>query len=216
MAGIARWGLLFLLWLSGVTAFWVGALLAQINGYPVKTGLSLGVAAILALGQSALVWRLGWSRVWLGGVALGFLPAYLGFYCQSQHWVSELFFLGLLLSLAGLNALLAQKWQQEWAVRAAAGTDQKPATAGRWLVATVVNIVLIGGLLLIWYFPATPLPGRRGAWVLAGTAVVQQEFIKRKYYTSGRGSIILAWTATAFFAGLSFWLLAVLAWRAQG
>jgi hypothetical protein len=207
---------LFFLWSSGVAAFWVGGLLAQINGYPVKTTLSLSAALILALGQSALVWRLRWGRDLIGGLALGFLPAYLGFYLQSHHWVSELFILGLMLSLAGFNALLAQRWQQEWAVLVTGGTDQPPSAAFRGLVFTLVNMLIIAGLLLVWYFPAAPLPGRGGAWVLAAAAVLNQEFIKRKYYASGRGSAILAWMATVFSVGLSLWLLTVLFLRGQG
>ncbi len=79
-----------------------------------------------------------------------------------------------------------------------------------------MNIVVIAGLLLVWYFPATPLPGRGGAWVLATAAVLNQELIKRKYYASYRGSIILAWMTSAFLVGLSLWLLAVLTLRGLG
>ncbi len=180
--------MLYLLWISGAAAYWVGAMLAPINGYPLKPALSLGAAVILAWGHYGLVWRLVWGRDLLGGLALGFLPAYLGFYVQSRHWVSELFILGLLLSLANFNALLAQRWRLEWALSAAGGTDQHLGAAPRGLVFTLVNILLIGGLLLIWYFPATPLPGRGGAWVLVAAAILNQECIKRKYYASWRGS----------------------------
>ena len=193
--------MLYLLWISGAAAYWVGAMLAPINGYPLKPALSLGAAVILAWGHYGLVWRLVWGRDLLGGLALGFLPAYLGFYVQSRHWVSELFILGLLLSLANFNALLAQRWRLEWALSAAGGTDQHLGAAPRGLVFTLVNILLIGGLLLIWYFPATPLPGRGGAWVLVAAAILNQECIKRKYYASWRGSTILAWMATTFGSG---------------
>jgi hypothetical protein len=208
--------LLYLLWISGATAFWVGALLAQINGYPVKIILSLGGAIALALGQGAMVWRLRWGRDLLGSAALGFLPAYLGFYLQSQHWVSEVFVLGLIMSLASFNALLAQRWEQEWKSFMVEGVDQAPGGAARGLVFTLVNILLIVGLLLIWFFPVTPLPGRGGAWVLATAAILNQELIKRKYYATYRGSVILAWMVTAFLVGLSLWLLAVLYLRGQG
>ena len=208
--------MLYLLWISGVAAYWVGVLLAQINGYPVKPFLSLGVFVIVAWGQYALIWRLLWGRDLLGGLALGFLPAYLGFYVQSQHWVSELLILGMLLSLASYNAFLAQRWQQEWALSAAGMSDQYLGAAPRGLVFTLVNILLIIGLVLIWYFPATPLPGRGGAWVLVVAAILNQECIKRKYYASWRGSMILAWMASAFGVGLSLWLLAVLFLRGQG
>ena len=208
--------MLYLLWISGIAAFWVGALLAQINGYPVKIPVSIGAALLLAIGQGALIWRLRQSREFLGSAFLGFLPAYLGFYLQSQHWASELFVLGFLLSLASLNALLAQRWEQEWKLFSIQEINPAPGGAGRGLIFTIVNILLIIGLLLIWYFPAAPLPGRGGAWVLATAAVLNQELIKRKYYASYRGSIILAWMATAFLVGLSLWLLAILYLRGVG
>jgi hypothetical protein len=208
--------LLYLLWIGGAAAFWVGALLAQINGYPVKIVLSLGAALALALGQSAVIWRLCQGRDVIASLMLGFLPAYVGFYLQSHHWVSEIFILGLLLSLASFNAMLAQRWEQEWKTLLVQGTDNVPDGAARGLVFTLVNILIIIGLLLIWYFPATPLPGRGGAWVLATAAILNQELIKRKYYASYRGSIILAWMSAAFLVGLSLWLLAVLYLRGAG
>jgi hypothetical protein len=129
------------------------------------------------------------------------LPAYLGFYLQSQHWVSELFVLGFLLSLASLIALLAQRWEQEWKMFSIQETNPAPGGAGRGLIFTIVNILLIIGLLLVWYFPAAPLPGRGGAWVLATAAVLNQELIKRKYYASYRGSIILHGWQRHFWSG---------------
>ena len=208
--------MLYLLWISGAAAFWVGALLAQINGYPVKIILSLGVALALALGQSAVIWRLRRGRDLIASFVLGFLPAYLGFYLQSLHWVSELVILGLLLSLASLNAMLAQRWEEEWKSLVIQGKGSPPDGAARGLVFTLANILVIIGLLLIWYFPATPLPGRGGAWVLATAAILNQELIKRKYYASYRGSVILAWMSAAFLVGLSLWLLAVLYLRGTG
>lgn len=202
--------MLYLLWISGAASFWVGALLAQINGYPVKIVLSLGAAAVLALGQGAVIWRLRWGRDIFASVMLGFLSAGFGFYLQSRHWASELFILGFLLTLANFNALLAQRWEQEWKLLITEGTPNVPDGAARGLVFTLVNILIISGLLLIWFFPPTPLPGRGGAWVLATAAVLNQELIKRKYYASYRNSVILAWMSTAFLVGLSLWLLAVL------
>ena len=118
--------------------------------------------------------------------------------------------------MAAFNALLTQRWEQEWKVGADQNTQNSGGGAARGLLFTLVNIVLIIGLLLVWYFPATPLPGRGGAWVLATAAVLNQELIKRKYYGSYRGSIILAWMTAAFLVGLSLWLLAVLYLRGLG
>jgi hypothetical protein len=207
---------LILLWISGVTAFWVGALSAQISGYPINLTASLGAAVALALGQAVLLKWLRRGRDLIGSVMLGFLPAYLGFYLQSRHWISELLVLGLLLSLAAFNALLAQRWEQEWKIFAAKESLGARGGAARGLVFTVVNIILVLGLLVVWYFPAVPLPGRGGAWVLATAAVLNQELIKRKYYDSYRGSIILSWMTAAFLVGLSLWLLAVLYLRGLG
>jgi hypothetical protein len=201
---------LILFWISGVAAFWVGALLAQISGYPISLAASLGAAVALALGQAVLLKWLRWGRDLIGSLALGFVPAYIGFYLQSRHWVSELFVLGLLLSLAAFNALLAQRWEQEWKIFTANESLDAKGGAARGLIFTIVNILLILGLLVVWYFPAMPLPGRGGAWVLATAAVLNQELIKRKCYVSYRGSIILAWMTAAFLVGLSLWLLAVL------
>ena len=80
--------------------------------------------------------------------------------------MSEIFILGLLLSLASFNAMLAQRWEQEWKSLVVQGTNNVPGGATRGLIFTLVNILVIIGLILIWYFPATPLPGHR--WSLLG------------------------------------------------
>lgn len=191
----------------------MGTLLAHINGYPVKIILSLVAAFPLAVGQRLVIWHLQRGRDIIVSFLIGFFPAYLGFYLQSHHWVSEIFFLGILLSLGSFNALLAQRWEQEWKKYE---SDIVMGGSLRGLVFTVTNIFMIMGLLIIWYFPPTPLRGRGGAWVLATAAVLNQELIKRKYYTSYRGSVILAWMSTAFLVGLSLWLVAVLYLRGTG
>jgi hypothetical protein len=201
--------MLFILWCSGVMAFGLGGLLAQINGYPwqpVKSLLlALGTAVLQAL---VLVW-LTRGRTLAGGLALGLLPLYLGFYAQSGHWVSEVWILGLMLSLAAGNALLTHRWHREGVNRPSAAA---PLPAGRTIQAlglTLSHILLIAGLVLIWYFPANPLPGRDGAWLLAAGALASQELVKRKYYAQPRGSRILAWSAAGFSLALSLWLLFV-------
>jgi hypothetical protein len=193
----------------------VGVLLAQISGFPLQVAPSLAAAGLVAGGQYVLLARLFWGREVIGGLALGLMPAYVGYYVQALHWASELLILGLLLSLAGLNALLAQRWCREWRVIETGSPDQPVGGAPRALIFTLVNLLVIGGLLLIWYFPASPWPGRWGAWVLVGLAVANQELIKRKFYNGERGSKILAWAATALAAGLNLWLLVIFYYRGQ-
>lgn len=204
----------FALWLSGVVAFGLGVLLAQSNGYPLQLLQSLGLVLLLGVLQAAVLWRLPWGRPVVGGLVLGLLPLYLGFYGQSGHWVSEVWILGLLLSLAVGNALLADLWHQEWQRLAVSPTAAPPGRAPRALAFTLMNILLIIGVVFIWHFPANPLPGRDGAWLVALAAVGNQELIKRKYYASLRGSLILAWSAAGFHLLFTAWLLLVFIWRA--
>lgn len=206
--------MLVVLWCSGVVSFWLGACLAEINGYPVQVLPSAGIAVAVAAGQALLLWRLRWGREVLGGLALGLAPLYLGFFSQSGHWVSEVWILGLLVSLAAGNTLLVQKWQREWQHLLTGRPDQRLGGSSRALVFTLVNIVLISGLIFIWYFPATPLPGRDGAWILAAAGVLNQELIKRKYYHTFQGSAFLSWSVTGFGLGFNVWLLLVMALRA--
>ncbi len=210
-----KWAVLVVLWGSGAVTFGLGILLARINGYPLQPWRSGGLALLQAAIQAAVLWRLTWGREVWGGLALGLLPLYLGFFGQSGHWVSEVWILGLLLSLAAGNALLAYRWHQEWQQLTATPTAPPPGGAPRALVFTLINIVLLTGLVFIWYFPANPLPGRDGAWLVALAAVGNQELIKRKYYTSPRGSLILAWSAAGFHLLLTAWLLLVFSWRAS-
>lgn len=204
------------LWLSGAVTFGLGVLLAQSNGYPLRPLQSSGFLLLLAVLQAAVLWRLPWGRALVGGLVLGLLPLYLGFYGQSGHWVSEVWILGLLLSLAAGNALLADRWHQEWQRLAVLPTAPPPGGAPRALAFTLVNILLITGLVFIWHFPANPLPGRDGAWLVALAAVGNQELIKRKYYASFRGSLILAWSGAGFHLLFTAWLLLVFIWRAGG
>ena len=204
------------LWSSGVAAFWLGVWLAQINGYPMQVLPSLLLTLGLAVFQALVLWRLAWGREVLGSLALGLLPLYVGFYRQSGHWVSEVWVLGLLVSLAAGNGLLACRWHEEWCRMSRDPSAPAPAGAPRALVVTLIHIILIIGLVFIWYFPATPLPGRDGAWLVAVLAVANQELVKRKYYTSLRGSLVLAWMSAALNLALTTWLLVVCIWRAAG
>lgn len=209
------WDMRVILWGSGMLAFWSGVLLAQINGYPLRLPHSLVLAVVLAVGQVASLWRLTWGREVVGSLALGLLPLTVGFYLQSGHWVSEGWILGFLLSLAAVNALLAYRWHHQWQEVGQEATFSRPRPHGLALVFTLLNIMVIAGLLLIWYFPANPLPGRDGAWGLAVFAVVNQEFIKRQYYLQPQASTRLAWSAALFSLTLSLWVLAICTWRLQ-
>lgn len=208
--------MLIILWCSGGVAFWLGVLLAQINGYPFQLLKSTGLALALALIQGAVLKRLAWGREVGGGLVLGIIPLFLGFYGQSGHWASEVLILGFLVSLSVVNALLACRWHQEWQSIVKNPSASLPGGAPRALIFTLLNILVIIGLLFIWYFPATPLPGRDGAWVLAAAAIVNQELIKRKFYASSQGSQTLSRTAVGFHFLFIAWLGLILVLRSIG
>jgi|GEM_PF-6576724 len=208
--------MLFLIWCCGVMAFWLGVLLARINGYPWQPLKSLPLVVGLAALQAVLLVRLGRGRTVAGALALGLLPLYLGFYAQSGHWVSEVWILGLLLSFAAGNALLAHRWHQDWLLPSGGAVAACGSRTLQALGFTLSNILLVVGLLLVWYFPANPLPGRDGAWLLAVGALVNQELVKRKYYAQPQGCRILAWTAAGFCLAFSLWLLFVCIGRTRG
>lgn len=189
-------------WLSGVVAYWLGVLLARINGYSLGVAVNILGALLLALGQAWVLWFTPRWRLGLGALALGLLPIWLGFYLASGHWVSELWIVGAFLSLAALNALLTRKWQpaagQErgWASRLALGF-------------TGVNILLLAGLLALWHLPPPSLPLQEGIWVLVALGVINQEWVKRRFYLRPDRVGWLQSGAASFHLGAAAWLLLV-------
>lgn len=188
-------------WLGGGLAYWAGALLARSSGYPLSWTTTLGGFLLLTAGQAWCLCQPAGRRPWLGALALGLLPAWLGFYLPSGHWVSELWVMAAFLTLAAGNTLIAAGWQ-------VATPPPRQSATPQALGFTLINILLIAGLVWLWHLEP-PLPARQGIWLLVGLAVVNQEFIKRKYYLQTSRLLWLHLGVAAFQVGLAGWLLVV-------
>ena len=177
------------------------ALLGLLLQFCYRTGdltIPLGALGILG-GYFSFARPLCWYRRGLGEVSgalcFGLLPVATGFYLQCGHLVTEVLLYGLPLTWAGFNLFLGygfpdlkdqkdpnnQKALQGEAA-AAPGLAARLGPAPAALLYTGGNLLVILGLLAIFFFPASPLPWRAGLWPLLLLAAVNQELLKRRAY----------------------------------
>jgi 1,4-dihydroxy-2-naphthoate octaprenyltransferase len=189
----ADWRSLVYFSVIATTSFWIGVLLGPVNGYAIDMlrSIPVNLGLVLILGGTLYVIRSGPELV--GGLFLGLLPVMLGYYLQSHHWSSELFLFGLILSFSGFNLILSHNWANSRPHHQ--GSKQSlivrlGPVAGA-LIYTLVNILIVIGLVLCLLFPAAPLPFHQGLWVSIVLAVICQELIKRRQYREPRGQRLL-------------------------
>ena len=174
------------------------ALLGLLLQFCYRTGdltIPLGALGILG-GYFSFARPLCWYRRGLGEVAgalcFGLLPVATGFYLQCGHLVTEVLLYGLALTWAGFNLFLGygfpdikgkiDKKAPQGEAAAAPGLAARLGPVPAALLYTVVNLLVILGLLAIFFFPASPLPWRAGLWPLLLLAGVNQEMLKRRAY----------------------------------
>lgn len=166
------------------------ALLGLLLQFGFRTGdltIPLGALGVLG-GYFSFAPPLSWQRRGLGEAAgalcFGLLPVVAGFYLQSGFWVAEELFYGLPLSFAAFNLFLVYGFPspQEAGVRSDPGLAGRLGSVPAALVYTAGNLLVILGLLVIFFFPASPLPWRQGLWPLLLLAAVNQELLKRRAY----------------------------------
>ena len=177
------------------------ALLGLVLQFCYHTGdltIPLGALGILG-GYFSFARPLCWHRRGLGEIAgalcFGLLPVAAGFYLQCGHLVTEVLLYGLPLTWAGFNLFLGYGFpekidsqdpkNQEASQEEGAATPTLAARLGpvpAALLYTAGNLLVILGLLAIFFFPASPLPWRAGLWPLLLLAAVNQEMIKRRAY----------------------------------
>jgi hypothetical protein len=197
--------------INGVLALWLGSLLAPVNGFPLSRGLAfmatLGVILLIAgmlflcQGRGALLLSLG----------VGLVPLGAGYYLQSGHWASELFLFGLLLSLSAFNALLSGtfvSYQADLQAGIRTLVVRFGLVSGAFIY-TLINILIIAGLVLCLLFPATPLPFHGGLWLLIIMAVVCQELVKRQQYKDPQGQTILQVFSLVVNLGIGIFFLLI-------
>jgi hypothetical protein len=148
-----------------------------------------GVLAGYFIFAPPLAWtRRGWGEFW-GGLCFGLLPVLSGYYLQSQYVISEILLYGLPLSLAAFNVLLVLGYPVP-----GEEAEPKPLTlaarlgpVGAALLYTIINILVVLGLLVALYFPAVRAFGQSWLWALIVLALVNQELVKRRaYYQESR------------------------------
>ncbi len=177
------------------------ALLGLLLQFGYRTGdltIPLGALGILG-GYFSFARPLCWYRRGLGEAAgalcFGLLPVATGFYLQCGHLVTEVLLYGLPLTWAGFNLFLSygfpdiidQKGQNnqkapQGEAAAAPGLAARLGPVPAALLYTGGNLLVILGLLAIFFFPASPLPWRAGLWPLLLLAAVNQELLKRRAY----------------------------------
>lgn len=149
----------------------------------------LGVLAGYFVFAPPLAWaRRGWGEFW-GGLCFGLLPLASGYYLQSQYVISEILLYGLPLSLAAFNVLLVLGFpvpgQEAELNPSTLAVRLGPAGAG--LLYTIINILVVLGLLVALFFPAARNYGQSWLWLLIVLALVNQELLKRRaYYNQAR------------------------------
>ncbi len=186
----------------GYACLGTAALVGLLLQFCWRTGdltIPLGALGILG-GYISFARPLCWYRRGLGEVAgalcFGLLPVATGFYLQCGHLVTEVLLYGLPLTWAGFNLFLVYGFPdriekidpknpkkappEEASAVASLAARLGPVPAA--LLYTAGNLLVILGLLAIFFFPASPLPWRAALWPLLLLAAVNQEMLKRRAY----------------------------------
>ncbi|MGQ9687675.1 MAG: hypothetical protein ACUVXF_02640 [Desulfobaccales bacterium] len=166
---------------------------------------TLGVLGSFFLFAPPLAWqRRGWGEFW-AGLGVGLLPVAAGYYLQTRHFISEILLYGAPLSLAGFNVFLLLGFP-------APGQEVGPegrslacrlGPVGAALLYTVVNILVIAGLVINLFFPAAITWITPWLWALIGLAVIIQEGIKRRTYYQEANLRLLCFLTLVLHLGMS-------------
>ncbi len=148
---------------------------------------ALGVLGGYFVFAPPVAWhRRGWGEFW-AGLCFGLLPVLSGFYLQSRHLISEVLLYGAPLSLTAFNLFLLLGFPGPGQESEALSLASRLGPVGAALLYTIVNILVIVGLVVNVLFPAGEHWSRPWLWALIGLAVVNQESIKRRaYYQEAR------------------------------
>ena len=175
--------------------------------------VGLGIVAGYFIFAPPVAWtRRGLGEFW-GGLCLGLLPLVSGYYLQTQYVISEILLYGLPLSLAGFNVCLVLGFPMP-----GQEAEPKPPTlaarlgpVGAALLYTIVNILVVLGMLVALYFPAARHYAQSWLWALIVLALVNQELLKRRaYYRESRLQLLVFLTlglhlGMCLIFGLGLW-----------
>lgn len=191
-------------------------LLLQLSGLTGEMTIPLGALGLLG-GYFLFAPPLELHRRGLGEAAgalgYGVLPTLAGYYLQSGHLVAEIFFFGLPLTFAAFNVFLIHGFPPADGSRPGrpGSLAERLGPGAGALIYSLANVLIILGLILCLWLPASPLPFREALWVLMVLAVVNQELIKRKAYRSETRLKLLRWLTLGLHLGMGV-LFALMAW----
>ena len=150
-----------------------------------------------------LAWhQRGLGEFW-GGLCFGLLPVLTGYYLQAGHLISEIPLYGAPLSLAAFNLLLLLGFPRPGEVAARLSLAARLGPVGVGLLYTIINILVIVGLLICLFFPAASNFGQPWLWALIVLALINQELVKRRAYFQAARIQLLCFSTLALHLGIN-------------
>jgi 1,4-dihydroxy-2-naphthoate octaprenyltransferase len=168
--------------------------------------LPLGAVGILSgyfIFAPPLAWhRRGLGEFW-GGLCFGLLPVLTGYYLQSGYLVSEILLYGVPLSFAAFNLFLLLGFPKPGQEGDRLSLAARLGPVGAGLLYTIINILVIVGLVFCLFFPAASHWSQPWLWALIILALVNQELVKRRAYYQAARIQLLCFSTLALHLGMN-------------
>jgi 1,4-dihydroxy-2-naphthoate polyprenyltransferase len=164
---------------------------------------ALGIFCGYFIFAPPLAWhRRGLGEFW-GGLCFGLLPVLTAYYLQAGHLISEIPLYGVPLSLAAFNFLLLLGFPRPGQDAARLSLAARLGPVGAGLLYTIINILVIVGLLICLFFPAASNFGQSWLWALIVLALINQELVKRRAYYQAARIQLLCFSTLALHLGMN-------------
>jgi 1,4-dihydroxy-2-naphthoate octaprenyltransferase len=188
--------------LAGVLGFllqWVW----QTGDFTIPLG-AVGILCGYFIFAPPLAWhRRGLGEFW-GGLCFGLLPVLTGYYLQAGHLISEILLYGVPLSLAAFNLLLLLGFPRPGGQETARLTlAARLGPVGVGLLYTIINILVIVGLIICLFLPAASHWSQPWLWALIVLALINQELVKRRAYYQAARIQLLCFSTLALILGMN-------------
>jgi 1,4-dihydroxy-2-naphthoate octaprenyltransferase len=163
----------------------------------------LGILCGYFIFAPPLAWhRLGLGEFW-GGLCFGLLPVLTGYYLAAGHLISEIPMYGIPLSLAAFNLFLLMGFPRPEQVAARLSLAARLGPVGVGLLYTIINILVIAGLVICLFFPAASHWSQPWLWGLIVLALINQEQVKRRAYYQAARIQLLCFSTLALHLGMN-------------
>jgi 1,4-dihydroxy-2-naphthoate octaprenyltransferase len=176
--------------------------LLQTGDFTIPLG-ALGILCGYFIFAPPLAWhRLGLGEFW-GGLCFGLLPVLTGYYLLAAHLISEILLYGIPLSLAAFNLLLLLGFPRPDQETARLSLAARLGPVGAGLLYTIINILVIVGLVICLFFPAASHWSQLWLWALIVLALINQELVKRRAYYQAARIQLLCFSTLALHLGMN-------------